>query len=237
MKTITNKLKVALVAVGFLAVGTVSAQQTTGDVVKQNGVNYGTTILGGSVKVIDNKGTIKYLQVQNGMTQLTNTTNNVTTTTWQLGGQLANNTTIDLNGNSFTLDGAQFQLLQTPAIDPTTGNPEDQQATDPTSATGYMLLTRDQATGQVKRLLLSDLIESVQETVVISDTTADLTYTTTFATSINKILIFRNGAKLRAGQDYTVSGTTITLVPNNDSTSRNYWVLYNDDEIEYQYSK
>ncbi|WP_299001303.1 hypothetical protein [uncultured Tenacibaculum sp.] len=239
MKTITNKFKIALAAVGLLAVGTVSAQQTSGDIVKQDGVEYGNvaTALSGSVKVIDNKGTIKYLQVQNGITQLTNTTNNVTTTTWQLGGQLTNDTTIDFNGRSFTLDGAQFQLLQTPAIDPTTGNPEDQQATDPAAATGYMLLARDQDTGQVKRLLLSDLIESIQTTVVVSDTTADLTFNTTFASTINKILVFRNGAKLRAGDDYIVSGTIVTLQPETDNTSRNYWILMNGDEIEYQYSK
>ena len=53
------------------------------------------------VRVVDNKGTIKYLQVQNGLTMMTNTTGNINTTTWQLGGTLENNTTINLNGKFF----------------------------------------------------------------------------------------------------------------------------------------
>lgn len=232
MKTITNKFKLALAVIGLLAIGTANAQQTTGDVTKQAGVNYGTTTTGGAIKVIDNKGTIKYLQVKNGITSLTNTTADVTTTTWQLGGTLTDDTTITLGAQTFTLDGAEFRLTNTETV----GNTEVA-ATADTDATGYMLLARDQADGQVKRLLLSDLIQSVQQTVDVTDTTADLTFTTTFAASLNKILVFRNGAKLRAGQDYTVAGTTITLVPNTDSTSRNYWLLFTGDEIEYQYSK
>ncbi len=35
MKTITNKFKIALAMVGLLAIGTVSAQQTTGNIDKQ----------------------------------------------------------------------------------------------------------------------------------------------------------------------------------------------------------
>ncbi|OSY87727.1 hypothetical protein WH52_09870 [Tenacibaculum holothuriorum] len=233
MKTITNKFKLALAAIGLLAIGSVNAQQTSGNVTKQDGVNYGTTALGGSIKVIDNKGTIKYLQVKNGLTQLTNTTGDVTTTTWQLGGSLTDDTTITLGSQSFTLDGAEVRLSGTDAVDTTT----ESAATSATATTGYMLLTRDQANGKVKRLLLSDLIQSVQATVEVSNTTTDLTYTTSFEAPLNKIFVFRNGAKLRAGQDYTVSGTTITLVPETDNTSRNYWTLMNGDEIEYQYSK
>jgi len=35
-----------------------SAQQTTGDVTKQNDIDPGTTTTGGAVRVIDNKGTL-----------------------------------------------------------------------------------------------------------------------------------------------------------------------------------
>lgn len=48
------------------------------------------------VKVIDNKGTVKYLQSNNGITTITSTVpGNQTTTTFQLGGTLDTNTYID----------------------------------------------------------------------------------------------------------------------------------------------
>ncbi|RUA11680.1 MAG: hypothetical protein DSY83_16450 [Flavobacteriia bacterium] len=78
-------LKKAFLAVATLSFGVASAQQTSGDVAKATDIDPGTTTTGGAVRVIDNRGTIKYLQTQNGLTLLSNTTNNVTTTTWQLG--------------------------------------------------------------------------------------------------------------------------------------------------------
>jgi hypothetical protein len=50
-------------------------------------------------KVVDNKGTIKYFQSNNGITQITNTTADKTTTTWQLGGTLTEDTFIDATGS------------------------------------------------------------------------------------------------------------------------------------------
>ena len=92
----------------FCAVSTLSAQQTTGDITKQADAVPGTTTTGGAIRLIDNRGTIKYLQVQNGLTILSNTTNDVTTTTWQLGGTLEDDTTITLNDgtddNAFVID-------------------------------------------------------------------------------------------------------------------------------------
>lgn len=240
MKTITNKFKIALAAVGLLAMGTVSGQTTQGagnTIVKQTGVDYGTTETG-SIKVIDNKGTIKYLQANNGITTFTNTTGSVTTTTWQLGGALTEDTYIDATGKVFALDGIQL-------VDTTTENPATTATVADlhgTTGSGYTLLVRDEATGATKKLLMTDLVESIQTEVEV--TAANIatvkTITLSFTTNINKLLIFRNGAKLRAGTDYTLdaAGTTATLVEDTaDSDSRNYWKIFEGDIIEYQYSK
>jgi hypothetical protein len=62
-------------AILVLASNKVSANRPGGDVAKSTN----------TVKVVDNKGTIKYFQSNNGITQITNTTADKTTTTWQLG--------------------------------------------------------------------------------------------------------------------------------------------------------
>lgn len=76
-----NAFKLVALLVISLLVSTASAQQTTGDVTKESDIVPGTTTTGGSVRVIDNKGTKKFLQVKNGLTIISNTTNDVTTTT------------------------------------------------------------------------------------------------------------------------------------------------------------
>ena len=74
------------------ALGQVSTSVVlTPDVTNPNTVagTPGATVQGGAIRVIDNKGTKKYLQVQNGITQVTNTQpDGGVITTWQLGGQL-----------------------------------------------------------------------------------------------------------------------------------------------------
>ena len=61
-KTLQNTLKVGAAIALMLSAGAVSAQSTT-DVTK----------VATAVRLIDNKGTIKYLQSNNGITQITNT--------------------------------------------------------------------------------------------------------------------------------------------------------------------
>jgi len=48
-------------------------------------------------------------------------------------------------------------------------------------------------------------------------------------------MVYRNGAKLRANVDYTVAGTTVTLVPS--TTAPHDWSIYNGDIIEYHFTK
>ncbi|SNR26790.1 hypothetical protein SAMN04488009_0553 [Maribacter sedimenticola] len=228
-KNLTNIFKGLAVGLIMFAGATLNAQQTTGDVTKQSDVVPGTTTTAGAVRVIDNKGTIKYLQTQNGITMLSNTTNDVTTTTWQLGGTLTNDTFIDVDGNVFGLDGIELISTETPSTDATT-------ASDHGTGTGYTLLVRDEATGAVKKLLATDLLQSGQEN--FTATAAQVAYPLTGSPvlpTFSQVWVYRNGAKLIANVDYTVAASTVTLVPN--TTSPNDWAVYAGDTIEVQYVK
>jgi hypothetical protein len=157
---------------------------------------------GVSVKLIDNKGTIKYLQTNNGITSITSSTaGSTTTTTWQLGGTLTDDTYIDVNGNAFGLTG----------IDEQTG-------TAATSATlntsGYTFLTRDEATGEINKITLSDLaiVGGNEAFTVANDGDVSFTLTGDPALTLPKTYVYRNGAKLIAGTDYLLSGTAGQVV-------------------------
>lgn len=207
------------------------AQQTTGNVTQNTtgGPNEPGKV-NGTVRVIDNKGTIKYLQAKNGITTLTNTTADVTTTTWQLGGTLTDDTSIDFGGKKFAL----ANVLQN-----TNANQagSDVAATSSTLGTsGFTLLVRDEATGNVLKMLATDLVQSGEERFVAA--TNQTAYALTGAPvlpSFSKVWVYRNGAKLVANVDYTVAGSTVTLVPN--STAPNDWSVLAGDVIEVQYVK
>ena len=206
-----------------------------------------TTTQGGSIRVVDNKGTKKYLQVQNGITQVTDTApDGGIITTWQLGGQLASDTDIDLNGYQFSLDN----VVQVDTSDGINGVA----ATAFTTAkgegnTGWALLVRDEGTGEIKKLAATDLIVSGH--TLFQATAGTLTFDVTGAgagtantglsgakiqlPTFDKIWVFRNGAKLIAGMDYTVSGNDITL--NETPEIGDPWTLFTGDVIEIQYVK
>lgn len=190
-----------------------------------------------SVKVIDNKGTIKYLQTNNGITSITSTSaGNRTTTTWQLGGTLTDNTYIDVSGNIFALDGIKLLTPTLTAGDPTTASTASTAAdlsSNGGTGTGWTILIRDEATGETKKILATDLITVGRvEFPIAAD--GDLAITATglaLGTSINKISVYRNGAKLRAGVDYTLTAAdTITL--DISAVAPNEWTTYAGDIIE-----
>ena len=206
---ITTLILALLVSVG------IQAQNTTTAITKQADIDYaaGAITTNGSIKLIDNKGTIKYIQSANGITTLTNTNaTDVTTTTFQLGGTLTDDTYIDVNGKVFGLNGIAM-------IDTTAENA----STDATSlssngtGTGYTLLTRDEFTGAIKKLKLSDLgvvgAQQVFEGATISAGQTDYALDGAPKLSLFKTYVYRNGAKLVAGTDYILSATqgTITL--------------------------
>ncbi|KAB7528161.1 hypothetical protein F8C76_09815 [Flagellimonas olearia] len=223
--------RMALLVLGIVSFGTASAQQTTGDVTKATDIVPGTTTTGGAVRVVDNRGTIKYLQSINGITMLSNTTNAVTTTTWQLGGTLTNDTFIDVDGNVFGLDGIELISTELPSTNATTES-------DHGTGTGYTILVRDEATGAVKKLLSSDLnlIQSGQESfTAIADQTAYALTGSPTLPAFSQVWVYRNGAKLVANVDYTVAASTVTLVPGGSAP--NDWAVYAGDVIEVHYVK
>ncbi|HEA22649.1 MAG TPA: hypothetical protein ENH87_17265 [Pricia antarctica] len=210
---------------GMLIITMANAQQTTGDIANDSVAVPGVTALGGSIRVIDNRGTIKYLQSKNGITMLSNTTNDVTTTTWQLGGVLTDSTFIDVDGFAFGLDGIDLINTETASTDATTKS-------DRGEGTGYTILVRDEETGAIKKLLSSDLnlIRSGQErfTATAGQVAYDLTSGTLLPT-FSQVWVYRNGAKLISNLDYTIAGSEVTLAPSVD------WAVYAGDVIEVQF--
>ena len=225
-----TNVKLGAFALLTLTAGLVQAQQITGDIAREAVIVPGTTSIDGAVKVIDNKGTIKYLQVQNGITTLSNTTNDVTTTTWQLGGTLTDSTWIDVDTKVFGLDGIDLINAEIASTDATTGS-------DHGTGSGYTLLVRDEATGAIKKLLATDLIQSGHQvyTATADQTTYTINSGGTPLPDFSKVFVFRNGAKLVANLDYTISGDDVTLVPA--TTGNNIWAVYADDTIEVQFVK
>lgn len=208
-----------LIAIVALMSMSMNAQSTT-DVTKN----------ASAVRLVDNKGTVKFLQSNNGITQIVNTSNNKTTTTWQLGGQLTDNTYIDANGKVFALDG--IDLIATAA---------STDATDKSShgtGTGWTLLVRDEATGAIQKMLASDLLTSGEATATA---TADATFFDIAATGIktttlkSRIWVYRNGAKLLAS-DFDVANDKIT-VTEVTGTGNNAWTILDGDVFEVQWLK
>jgi hypothetical protein len=190
MKTmITMKQNYFLKAVGVFALLMMSSNQVSA----QNQIGTDVVKGGNTVKVMDNRGTIKYLQSNNGITQITNTTEDVTTTTWQLGGTLTEDTYIDVDENVYSLTGLDKTIL-TASLDGDTA--------------GYTLLVSNALTGEVERLLATDLIQAgVTDDALIEDKTAPYTVASTdgLTAVANRISVFRNGIKLRFTNDWTLA--------------------------------
>lgn len=218
MKAHLHLLRISLIMLGFTAANA----QSTNDVSK-------TTA---AVKVVDNKGTIKYFQSNNGITQIVNTTANQTTTTWQLGGTLTDDTYIDVSGKAFALDGIALASSTDASTDATTGSSHG-------TGTGWTLLVRDEVTGATKKLLAADLISGIRvEHTQSADATANVPITVTglpvlmAGTTDAKLFVFRNGAKLRTGTDFTATANTVTI-----TYSATDLPMYSGDIIEIQYIK
>ena len=222
------KNKIILITI-CLIVGNSAFSQITNTSVKDTEINYSSTtaVPSGSIKLIDNQGTIKYLQVKNGITSLTNasaasSTGNETVTTLSLGGVLSTDTFIDASAS-----GVVFGLK---GSDQETGNA----ATSSTlNTSGYTLVVFDEATGEIKKLLVSalDVVGASDRFVVAA--TPSTTYTVAIAglsLTPGKTFVFRNGVKLTASgttPDYTTSGSTVTI----DTSIP----LFSGDIIEVQY--
>jgi len=232
----TKFLKIGLALCAIMAVSVGNAQQTSGDVTttEQTGVS---TELNGTVRVVDNKGTMKFLQVKNGLTLLTDQTPDATgiTTTWQLGGTLTDDTYIDVSGNVFALDGIALETgpASTNAVDLEVANGGG------AAGTGYTLLVRNEATGATNKLLVSDLVKGgVHNGTATAATDYTLSGDATVPNDVTKIFVYRNGAKLLNGTDYSITGTvgaiTVTVLGTSGVAPEDY-SLITGDRIEIQW--
>lgn len=259
-KTLQNTFKVGAVIALILSAGAVSAQQKAGDITKAP--NAAPTTVDGAVRVIDNKGTIKYLQSSNGITTYTNETPaGGVTTTWQLGGTLIDDTDIKSVGKDFSIT-----LESSTGADPKEGQfilngikanikaAATEIKTDGTKGSGFTLLVRDEETGVVKKMLATDLITSGQTYFIamVDQEKFDVSTGNGDATNglgsepmagsqiplpkFDKVWVYRNGAKLIAGLDYTIEGSMVSLT-HKTSTTPNDWTIYAGDIIEVQYYK
>ena len=224
----TNKLLKLIPVLGIMALCTTQVQAQTTSTTSTNVSQTATAI-----KVVDNKGTIKYFQSNNGITQITSTTaGSATTTTWQLGGTLTDNTYIDVNGKVFTLNG--LALESGSASTDATSESDSGTAT----GTGWTLLVRDEATGETKKMLASSLINGgVYEVVLTDDQAAGVFVTEAISgltTVSNRISVFRNGVKLRqlssGTEDWTLTSGTIDFTADSGT-------FYTGDVIEVQWVK
>ncbi|MFS4482007.1 hypothetical protein ACKGJY_03235 [Hyunsoonleella sp. 2307UL5-6] len=226
-----NFLKLGLALIAILTFSLGNAQQTTGDVGKTEDVGRSST-LDGTIRVIDNKGTKKFLQVKNGITLLTDATpDGGIVSTWQLGGTLTDDTFIDASGAVFALDG--LELVDTTTDAPSTDATDGSTAATATG-TGWTVLVRDEATGETKKLLATDIVAAGQLTATASaDGTAPALADGSIPAIYQKVWVYRNGAKLVANVDYTVAAGVVTLVPS--TTAPNDWEIFNGDVFEVQW--
>jgi len=201
------------------------------------------------VKLIDNKGTIKYLQSINGVTTITATAPDGTGVmhTWKLGGTLIEDTYITVAGNIFGLNGLQLQLGDA-STTATSGTSGDSNAV--AGSQGWTLLVRDEATGAINKMLATDIVQSGWSAYQLTSalvTLPEFTIPGISLASYQTVYVYRNGAKLVAGIDYTigVSDNKITLLPAGDGTvgvPANTWTpesftLYAGDKIEIHFIK
>lgn len=226
----TNFLKLGLALVAILAFSYGNAQQTTTDIPRVEDAGQ-SQLLNGTIRVIDNKGTKKFLQVQNGLTLLTNTApDGGIVSTWQLGGTLTDDTYIDVSGAIFALDGI---ALETGA--PSTNAVDGEIVNGGTPVgTGWTVLVRDEATGETRKILATNLVAAGQLTATATaDGTAPALADISIPAVLQKVWVYRNGAKLVAGVDYSVAAGAVTLIPS--TASPNDWDIYNGDVFEVQW--
>lgn len=234
----TNSFKLAMVAVGMLTIGTVSAQQTdatNADLVKQ----------ATAVKSVDNKGTIKHVQVANGLTEATDAATNVTT--FQLGGKLVAPTTITSDaaaGNSLNIEGiAGVDKAQMLAGIAGTPGSENFKPADSFNTAGLTLMVRDETTGEIKKLLAADVaayLETLAKNVYASEPVAaapagDYTIAVTdlpipVLLKPARLFVYRNGVKLLQ------SDLDFITTPGSVIIKQATVTLYKDDVIEVQYT-
>jgi len=162
-----------------------------------------------SVLVIDpSTNNLRYISTSNLLSALRASNGlSMSGDTVQLGGTLSKPTTITTNAtNTLAIDGLQSGSFATDSV-----------------------VVADPSTGRLKRATASSLL--ISDEANFSATSGTLTYSVTgIPANVTRVWVFRNGAKLKAGIDYTVSGTDLTFVQNG-------YTLTTGDDIEVQWVK
>jgi hypothetical protein len=225
-------LKLVMMAAVMLSASIGFAQTTSGDITV--GANAGLGTSGTSVKVIDNKGTVKYLQSNNGITTFTNDTpSGGVVTTWQLGGTLTSETTITTDGtNTLAIAGLEAEV----------GN-----AAIAGGAAGYALVVQDGA-GKLKKLYAADILAGAAITGIRDKFDILTTVNAAFNLTVPglpiitdgtaggvandfKLSVYRNGVKLRFETDFTATAVnTLNILWDAANLP-----IYIGDVIEIQY--
>jgi hypothetical protein len=241
MKTMKrNYLKLPILSFMMIIGLSVNAQTTDASI----GVKR-TDAAGASIKLIDNKGTIKYMQSNNGITTITSTaTGNTTTTTWQLGGTLVDATTITAGANDFTIDGSKF-ALENIAMNTATSAAETSSAESDVSATGFTILIRNETTGNIEKLLATEIVSGIRvehnqgtDNSTSGDATANIPIPVPGLPALSagitsaKLFVFRNGIKLRYATDFSVQTGQVTIIYDAVDMP-----MYDGDLIDIQYIK
>ena len=230
-----NYLKLAILSLILTFGFSVNAQNSD----PSTGIGQGDSA-GPSIKLIDNKGTIKYMQSNNGITTVTSSADgNKTTTTWQLGGTLIDATTITTTADTgtFTVDGEEFSLenIATTGVEKATTT----SAVSAENNSGYTILVRNEKTGNIEKLLATNLISGIRvEMTQVINAIANVPITVaglptlSIGSTIAKLFVFRNGIKLRSATDFVATAGIVTITYDAADLP-----MYADDIIEIQYIK
>ncbi len=230
-----NYLKLAILSLILTFGFSVNAQNSD----PSTGIGQGDSA-GPSIKLIDNKGTIKYMQSNNGITTVTSSADgNKTTTTWQLGGTLIDATTITTTADTgtFTIDGEEFSLenIATTGVEKATTT----SAVSAENNSGYTILVRNEKTGNIEKLLATNLISGIRvEMTQVINAIANVPITVaglptlSIGSTIAKLFVFRNGIKLRSATDFVATAGIVTITYDAADLP-----MYADDIIEIQYIK
>jgi hypothetical protein len=182
------------------------------------GLQSGTT--NDSVVVVDPvTGIFKRISLKDAVKANNGLTKNGDTV--KLGGNLIENTNVTLNGKTLTLTTSASDSIIVENL--RSGN----LATDSIVVVGG-------TDGTLRRVSSSSLLTSGEQIFTATDSL--LTYIVTdLPDKVSRVWVFRNGVKLIANTDYTVSGTTVTLIPS--TTVPDDWQVKAGDKIEVQWVK
>ncbi|MDB4289878.1 hypothetical protein N9887_02230 [Flavobacteriaceae bacterium] len=146
---------------------------------------------------------------------------------------MTDDTYIDVDASVFALDGLTLESATNAATIAPSGSDHGG------ANTGWTLVVRDEASGALKKLLATDLISGIYVShSQTTDAAADVAITVTGlplltgTSTLAKLFVYRNGAKLRSGTDFVATAGMVTI-----TYSATDLPMYTGDVVEIQYIK